>query len=312
MLHCAYARTVTLRSIPSSPPVVDQGSDEGAPSGLVRRAESRAIVAVVELVKEDQVLPVRVLLELLRSSVDRPLSSLVSGKDADHAVGDLPGHPEEIPVAVLVSLKFDPEVVPIAGAECAQRLDDQEAGWKPHRTTPIRVAALDLVIRFRGIVANLGVPEGERVLAVISRQAANAVIGQKLIGVQKPLEYAPQLVFIHDRQFVLLLLVEIVAAALGELHAILHEPPEVRLELLKSGDIGESQRLSGVDGNDAHERADSELGERSVGEAQHVVEEAVVFIPQRVLPAAHVLHRGADVDVMLEKLEGEALVGSAF
>src|SRR6185503_3777892 len=42
--------------------------------------------------------------------------------------------------------------------------------------------------------------------------------------------------------------------------------------------------------------------------AQHIVEESVLLIPQRVVAAAAPLHRGSNVDVMLEELRRQALV----
>ena len=50
--------------------------DQPRPPRLVRRAEAGAVVAVEVFVEEDEVPPVRVGLELLRSAVDRaPFSS---------------------------------------------------------------------------------------------------------------------------------------------------------------------------------------------------------------------------------------------
>ena len=47
-----------------------------------------------------------------------------------------------------------------------------------------------------------------------------------------------------------------------------------------------------------------------VGIAQHVVEEAVLLVPQLIVAAAHVLHRAADVDEVLEELRRHRLVGA--
>ena len=41
---------------------------------------------------------------------------------------------------------------------------------------------------------------------------------------------------------------------------------------------------------------------------QHVVEEAVLLVKQRIVAAAHVLHRIGDVGVVLQELRGQALV----
>ena len=56
----------------SPPPFVDQVRDQSRPSGLVIGAEPGAVVAVEVLVEEQQVAPVRILLELLGAAVDPP------------------------------------------------------------------------------------------------------------------------------------------------------------------------------------------------------------------------------------------------
>ena len=67
-----------LRSTPAScfgvepPEQVEQRRDEPGPAGLVAGAEPGAVVAVEVLVEEDQVAPVRIVLELRRAAVDRP------------------------------------------------------------------------------------------------------------------------------------------------------------------------------------------------------------------------------------------------
>ena len=43
---------------------LDEGSDEACPPGLVRRAEPGAVVAVEVLEEQDEIAPVRVVLEL--------------------------------------------------------------------------------------------------------------------------------------------------------------------------------------------------------------------------------------------------------
>src|SRR5262245_21679731 len=65
------------------PPLVDQRRHQTGPAGLVAGAEAGAVVAVEVLVKEDQVAPVRVALELLGAAVDRPPSLPVAREDAD-------------------------------------------------------------------------------------------------------------------------------------------------------------------------------------------------------------------------------------
>src|SRR5213079_2918705 len=73
VLHTAAER-VALQHIArgDGPEHLQQCGDEAGPSGLVAGAEAGAVVAVEVLVKEDEVPPVRIVLELPRVSVDRP------------------------------------------------------------------------------------------------------------------------------------------------------------------------------------------------------------------------------------------------
>jgi hypothetical protein len=61
---------------------LNEASYESGPAGLVTRANSGPIVAVKIFVEENQILPIRVFLELLGATVDGPFS-ILSGEDAD-------------------------------------------------------------------------------------------------------------------------------------------------------------------------------------------------------------------------------------
>src|SRR5579883_2106678 len=56
------------------PPLLDQRSHERRPPGLVRCPQARAIITVEILVKQQQVAPVRIVLELGTSSINRPMA----------------------------------------------------------------------------------------------------------------------------------------------------------------------------------------------------------------------------------------------
>src|SRR5262249_17352833 len=65
--------------------------DHPGPSGLVTRAEAGAIVTMEVLVEQDEIAPVRVILELWRSPVDRTSAVLVPHENARQASRDLLG-----------------------------------------------------------------------------------------------------------------------------------------------------------------------------------------------------------------------------
>src|SRR5262245_29233767 len=56
--------------------------DGPRPAGLMARAEAGAVVAVEVLVEQDEIAPVRILLELRAPSVDRPPPILAPQEDA--------------------------------------------------------------------------------------------------------------------------------------------------------------------------------------------------------------------------------------
>src|SRR4051794_17095336 len=66
----------------STSPFVDEIGDEARPAGLVIRAESGTVVAVEVFVEQQQIAPVRILLELLRAAVDAPAARLVAREHA--------------------------------------------------------------------------------------------------------------------------------------------------------------------------------------------------------------------------------------
>src|SRR5437773_411577 len=75
----------------SFPALLDQLRDEPRPSRLVARAEAGAVVAVEVLVEEDEVAPVRVLLELLAAAVDRAAAVAPAQEDVREAARELRG-----------------------------------------------------------------------------------------------------------------------------------------------------------------------------------------------------------------------------
>src|SRR5208337_2670472 len=75
---------------------LDQLRNQSCPSRLVTRSEPGAVISMEILVEQDVVAPVRVGLEFLRSTVDRPPATLVAQEDAGQPVRDLLGHLEEV------------------------------------------------------------------------------------------------------------------------------------------------------------------------------------------------------------------------
>ena len=69
---------------------VQEGSDQAGPARLVAGPEPRAVVAVEVLVEQDQIAPVRIVLELGRPAVDRPPSIGIAQERARQPAGKSP------------------------------------------------------------------------------------------------------------------------------------------------------------------------------------------------------------------------------
>src|SRR6516164_3867882 len=66
----------------------DQLGDQARPSGLVTGAQSCAVVSMEILIEENVVLPIRIGLELLRPTIDRPSAGLILKKNPRQTVSD--------------------------------------------------------------------------------------------------------------------------------------------------------------------------------------------------------------------------------
>ena len=69
---------------------VEQDGDRAGPPRLVAGAEPRAVVTVEVFIEEDQIAPVRIVLELGGAAVDRPPSVGVAQERARQPAGDSP------------------------------------------------------------------------------------------------------------------------------------------------------------------------------------------------------------------------------
>src|ERR1700722_1770977 len=77
------------------PEQVEQGGDKTCPARLVTGPEAGAVVTVKVFVKQDQVAPVRIVLEFFRSPVNRPFAMRIAQERASEASLDLVSHFEE-------------------------------------------------------------------------------------------------------------------------------------------------------------------------------------------------------------------------
>ncbi|HYX59139.1 MAG TPA: hypothetical protein VE888_09030, partial [Streptosporangiaceae bacterium] len=294
---------------------LDQPGHEAGPAGLVGGTQPGSVVAVEVLVEQDQVTPVRVVLKEPGSAVDGALPVTVPQEGADQAAGQLLGHLEQRHHRPGAGRAFDPQVVAVVPVVLQQGPDQQQVDREPDRPAPVGVAAEHAGGRLGRLVLDRVLAPGhvDRIgmLEVPARDGADAVRPQEPPLVQHPGQDAPQLVLVHQGQ----------------------QPPPLDAGHERVGDVGQQVLVAPQEGShvfgDAgiavdhvgldhrggaqrqqpHQGPDLHARTRAVGQAEHVVEKAVLLVPHLVGVFTERVHRGRDPEEMLDELEHEPLVG---
>ena len=105
----------------------------------------------------------------------------VTFEDVNHAVGDLFGH--LVGINDLAVRPGQAEVGTEALRVSAQRFNDQVSSREPNGAPPVGVAAFELDVFLRGLIADHARSECEWMLFVVFRETADAVVRQKLAGI---------------------------------------------------------------------------------------------------------------------------------
>ena len=71
--------------------LLNQFRHQGSPAGLMTGAEAGAVVAVKVFMKRDQVAPVRIILEFLRTAENRAPAMFIPHEYSRQPLGDFPG-----------------------------------------------------------------------------------------------------------------------------------------------------------------------------------------------------------------------------
>ena len=95
----------------------------------------------------------------------------------------------------------------------------------------------------------------------------------------------------------------------AQLGAVLQEPFHPARELRQALQDVRLERLDREERDQSHHGPHLERRRVAVRQVQHVVEEAVLLVPQLDAFAGDVVHRARDVDEVLEELRGDVLVG---
>jgi hypothetical protein len=96
---------------------LDQFCDRAGPAGLMAGPQARAVVSVEVFVEQQVILPLRIGLEFLRASVNRPPSSLIPQEDPDQPIGKVPSYFEQIVLRESVFMVAAIEVLDRKGRE---------------------------------------------------------------------------------------------------------------------------------------------------------------------------------------------------
>src|SRR6185295_8693294 len=104
--------------------VHDAGDDAG-PSGLMAGAQARAVVAVEVLVEQEEIAPMRIVLELPDVPVDRPSAILVAQKNAREPAAELFGDLIQGHVPAGARGTFDGETITVVGIVLEQGANDE-------------------------------------------------------------------------------------------------------------------------------------------------------------------------------------------
>src|SRR6185437_15540620 len=206
------------------------------------------------------------------------------------------------------------EIVSIESVILEKRANDQDVDRHPNRPAPVGVAAEHAAVRFGrqiGDSVNLFAnAEDVGMLCVITRERADAVWAEEFIFIQHPGQHTPEFGFVQDRAE---------PAAFAAEHGwvmdkclqlrsyveILFEPVrEVRIFfaecIFEYTDSAERQQ--------ADHRADLQSLTPAVRQLEHVIKEAILFIPHACIAAG--MHRGrSNGEEVLDKLCQHVQIG---
>ena len=148
----ALVRLLSLSSSFST--LLEQLRDERGPARLMAGSDASAVVAVEVLVEQNQIAPVRIVLERLDAAEHRTPAILVAQEDARHPARELRGHLAEGHELPGSGRALDGESVAVVVMELLQRLDQEIVDRKPDRPAPVGVAAEQARRRLGRLVAD--------------------------------------------------------------------------------------------------------------------------------------------------------------
>src|SRR5512145_334175 len=134
--------------------LLQQLGDERRPPRLVAGPDASTVVPVKVLVEQEQIPPVRVVLEGLRPAEDRSAAVGVPEEDPGEPARQLGGHLPQVQPAVGSGGERHRQLVSVEVVEALQRLDEQVVHGKPDRTAPVGIAPEEAAGGLRRLVVD--------------------------------------------------------------------------------------------------------------------------------------------------------------
>ena len=137
--------------------------------------------------------------------------------------------------------------------------------WETIPAAPVGVAALQLYLGFPRFVAQRAVAELKRVLAMMLRKASDPMRREKFFWIPDTLQQALELGRIRDREYVPSVSVaDPVTGITHQVRAILDKPLHIPQESRVRLQFFVLQHFDGIERNQSHQRAQSELVELAI------------------------------------------------
>src|SRR6266481_3784146 len=123
-----------------TPEQIKKHRDHTGPPRLVAGAEPRSVVTMEVFMEEDQIAPVRIVLELGGPSVNRPPSVGVAQERTGQSAGDFTGHFEQRQVPPRAGRTLNLEFIAVEAIQVQERADEQRIDGHPHGAAPVGIA----------------------------------------------------------------------------------------------------------------------------------------------------------------------------
>src|SRR5271155_704745 len=116
--------------------------------------QSCAVISVEVFIEQQEILPMRIGLEFLRSSVHRPPARGISQKDPGQSIGNFPGYLEQVHQVARTGGTLNLEAVAVIQEIRQQSADEHRVYRHPNGTSPVGVATVHACVGFGGKIVD--------------------------------------------------------------------------------------------------------------------------------------------------------------